>query len=261
MDQEAVCRSSPDCPAGSQEAWRPSVSLPRRSPKPNAKGNRMRAVFAELISAALMAEALIGCGSNTEPQKTVAGQRGSSAKTQAAEANRTRAQTCCYRGIACAEKGDLDGAIVDFTEAIRLDPECARAYQGRALACAKKGEFDKVIADCTEAIRLDPNDAEGYRGRALANREKGNLDGAVADYSEAIRLNPNRAAYYYGRGVVYTKKGDFDKAIADNSEAIRLDPGYAQAYYGRGVLYAEKGDTDKANKDFDQAKQLGLKPQ
>jgi len=94
-------------------------------------------------------------------------------------------------------KGDLDQAILDATEAIRLDPKFAEAYCNRGAAYGSKGEFDKAIADCTEAIQLDPGHAKAYRNRALAYRNKRELDKAVADYTEALRLEPSFARAYY----------------------------------------------------------------
>ena len=65
-------------------------------------------------------------------------------------------------------KGDYDKAIADFTEAIRLNPKIAKAYNNRGLAYENKGDYDKAIADCTEAIRLDPKFAEAYHNRGAA---------------------------------------------------------------------------------------------
>ena len=72
------------------------------------------------------------------------------------------------RGIAHAEKDQLDEAIDEYTEAIRLNPQCALAYSNRGDAYRKKGEFDKAIVDCTEAIRLDPKDAQALSHRGYA---------------------------------------------------------------------------------------------
>ena len=60
----------------------------------------------------------------------------------------------------------------------------------------KKRNYDKAIADYSEAVRIDPNNAKAYYDRGLAYRSNGKRDKAIADFSEAIRLDPNNAAAY-----------------------------------------------------------------
>ena len=64
------------------------------------------------------------------------------------------------------EKKELDLALGDVNEAIRLDPTKAYIYINRAVIWNDKNEYDKAIADCNEAIRLDPNFAHACSGRA-----------------------------------------------------------------------------------------------
>ena len=66
------------------------------------------------------------------------------------------------RGGVWVEKGELDKAIADFDEAIRLDPRSARAYANRGVVWRKKSELDKALADFNEAIRLDPRTPSVY---------------------------------------------------------------------------------------------------
>jgi tetratricopeptide (TPR) repeat protein len=51
-------------------------------------------------------------------------------------------------------KADFNRAIADFTEAIRLKPDCAEAYYCRGTAYGMQGEKDKADADLAEARRL-----------------------------------------------------------------------------------------------------------
>jgi Tfp pilus assembly protein PilF len=51
-------------------------------------------------------------------------------------------------------KGDLDGAIADFSEVIRLDPRHAHAYGNRSSAYRQKGDVGRASADYKEAVRL-----------------------------------------------------------------------------------------------------------
>ena len=57
-----------------------------------------------------------------------------------------------------------------------------------------------AIADCTEAIRLDPKFADAYNLRGNAYAGKGERLKAIADYTEAIRLNPQYGNAYCNRG-------------------------------------------------------------
>jgi tetratricopeptide (TPR) repeat protein len=92
------------------------------------------------------------------------------------------------------------------------------------LAYGKKGEYDKAIKDCTQAIRLKPDYAYAFNNRGLAYRKKGETNKAIKDLSEAIRLKPDDALAYYNRGLAYEERGETNKAIKDYTEAIRLDP-------------------------------------
>ena len=159
----------------------------------------------------------------------------------------------CVRGMAKGQKGDLDGAITDFSHAIDINPEYAAAYNGRGITKAQKGDLAGAIADFSQAIEINPQDAKSYSDRGHAKGEKGNIDGSIADFSKAIELNPQFAGAYYDRGVAKTDKGDFDGAIADYNKAIELDPQYADAYGGRGNAKLKKGDYDGAVADFSQA--------
>ena len=147
-----------------------------------------------------------------------------------------------WRANVWLKRKELDTAIADYNEAIRLNPGSAGvAHQGRGRAWRNKKDYDKAIADCNEAIRLDPGHALAYYTRGVVWSDKKDYDKAIADYNEAIRLDPGYAHAYNGRGKAWSAKKDYDKAIADYNEAIRLDPGSVRAYCNRGVAFLLTG--------------------
>ena len=50
-----------------------------------------------------------------------------------------------------------DWAIADYTQAIRLDPKFANAYNGRGNVYQAKGDAARANADFARARQLDPN--------------------------------------------------------------------------------------------------------
>ena len=71
------------------------------------------------------------------------------------------------RGADQAGKKNLDGAIADFTEAIKLDPNRAVAFSNRGAVLRQKGERDKALEDLDQAIKLDPKYDSAYNNRGL----------------------------------------------------------------------------------------------
>jgi tetratricopeptide (TPR) repeat protein len=137
-----------------------------------------------------------------------------------------------------------------YTEAIRLKPDFAFAYNNRAVAYKAHGDFDKAVQDFSEAIRYKPDFAEPYHGRGLVRYRKGDLDAAYKDFTESIRYKPDYAIAYNNRGLIREAKGDLNGAHQDYSEAIRLKPDYAMAYFNRGGIFLQREDWDRALEDY-----------
>jgi tetratricopeptide (TPR) repeat protein len=161
------------------------------------------------------------------------------------------------RGLSAYNKGDYKTTIADFTQAIKLDPNDAMAYNNRGIAYDELGDYGKAIADYTQAIKLDPSFAYAYYNRGNAYDDLGDYKTAIDDYNQAIKLDPNYAEAYCNRGVAYLALGDHKTALADWTQAIKLNPNYADAYGNRGNVYALLNDLKSATKDARIACELG----
>jgi tetratricopeptide (TPR) repeat protein len=126
------------------------------------------------------------------------------------------------RGGAKARKGDLDGALADYTRAIELDPKSAIAYYDRGLAKYDEGDLDGALADDTRAIELDPKSVNAYGNRGFAKAAKGDLDGALADYTRVIELDPKDVQSWYTRGIARSATHDFNGALGDFQKAAAM---------------------------------------
>lgn len=153
-------------------------------------------------------------------------------------------QAACGRAIA---SGKFAGA----------DLSALYRYRAFAITHADKPDIQAALADYAEAIRLDPNGFVPYALRANVYIDKGDYDLAIKDLDRLIELKP-RADFYNNRGHALRRKGDLDRAIEDFNQSIKLDPSDPLAYWNRGLAYRDKGDASRAADDYKKA--LSLNP-
>jgi len=135
----------------------------------------------------------------------------------------------------------------------------AVAFSNRALGYKRKGQLDKAIADYDEALRLKPDLVAAFNNRGNAHYFRGRLDRAIEDFDAAIRLDPELSEAFANRGNVFRKKGQLDRAIEDYNKAIEIEPDNAQTFAERGLAYEKKGQATKALIDFKRAHALGFR--
>ena len=157
-------------------------------------------------------------------------------------------------------RGDVEGALEDYSEAIRLNPDHAVAFYNRGDIRRVKGDAKGALQDLGEAIRLKPDYSDAFLRRGNVHRLNGDLMSAIKDYSEAIRLKAENAFAFNNRGSALREKGDMEGALQDFSEAIRLKPNLAEAFLNRSNARKAKGDVEGALQDFREAIRLGYKP-
>ena len=137
-----------------------------------------------------------------------------------------------------------------------MDPRNDGAFVNRGIAYRRAGDIERAIRDYDEAIRLNPRAADAFNNRGNAFRALDDPERAMRDYDEALRLDPHYAHAYNNRGIIFLEMDEVDRAIADFNKAIAEEPGYANAFRNRGLAWLQQRLFDRANEDFDEASRL-----
>jgi tetratricopeptide (TPR) repeat protein len=176
-------------------------------------------------------------------------------------------------GVEKIQSGDLEQALVEFTQAIRLNSQLAGAYSNRCLIYIQLADYPKAAEDCTKALQLNPDSkviaaerrehwrASAYLNRGLAYYRQARYLEAIADYNQMIQLKPFDYRAYYNRGLALAQQQDYQKAIADYNQALRqIQAPYSQEmatiYNDRGLAHFQLGNISRAMQDFSQAIRL-----
>ncbi len=159
------------------------------------------------------------------------------------------------RGNLRARRGEFDGAVADYTDALRLRPD-AEVYRARGRARAGQGDGAGAVEDFSEALRGNPEDAAALRERGAAHARLGNHERAAADYGAALGHDPHDLAALFGRANAYYLSGAHDLALADYDAVLRREPRHLGAFGMRGLCHAVRGDHARALADFGQVLRL-----
>lgn len=101
-------------------------------------------------------------------------------------------------------------------------------YVNRGILHLRRGNVSGALSDFDEALRRDPNEAEAYLNRGSALLRSDHRREAVAMFSQAIEHNTRRPALaHYGRAMAYELLGDARAAYYDYRRASELDPDWS----------------------------------
>jgi len=130
---------------------------------------------------------------------------------------------------------NLQKAIAQFEEAVRLSPTYALAFSGLSDAYLWAGYNEgfltateakpKARATAERAVALDDSSAEAHTSLAVFKLfYEYDWSGCEREFRKALTLNPNYAFAHDQFGMALGFQGRFDEAAAESARAIELDP-------------------------------------
>jgi serine/threonine protein kinase/tetratricopeptide (TPR) repeat protein len=154
--------------------------------------------------------------------------------------------------------GKANEAIRFYTAALALRPQSgARIGLGRALQ--ENGELNAALVQLREAVRLYPEQWMAYTALGSALIDAGDQEAGLAAYQEAFRLAPKNPLPPLYLGVKLKEKRQWGEAIAEFRKVIELDPkskGAADAYFRIGKALEEQGKLEETIASFRKAAEL-----
>lgn len=136
-------------------------------------------------------------------------------------------RACLLRARAHARLGDLEPALTEANEALRVDAKSLEAKLVRGDLLLALGRAEDAVAQFTKAIERHSDVPEAWiaRGRARIAAGGDERVRAVADLTRALELRPGDVIALAVRGEAYFSIRNWDAAIADWQRAIELELG------------------------------------
>lgn len=156
------------------------------------------------------------------------------------------AQETFQRALEHARNNELEEAIADCTEAIRLDPKNTEYLITRAKFYQETGSFDKGLEDADKILEAEPNElrARVMRGKLL--ELSGNSEKALIEFNIAVERNPTSVPALVERNAYFQRQRQRDMALADADRIIQLQPGSFLGYMVHGETQWTFGEREQS---------------
>ncbi|MCB0520301.1 MAG: tetratricopeptide repeat protein [Lewinellaceae bacterium] len=153
------------------------------------------------------------------------------------------------RGLAFSASGQYRAALLDFDDALRMEPDNVIACSAKGATLSKLGQYRLAMDWFDQALALQPNDVPSLINRATARYEMGETAQAENDFNLAIGYGGESEAYL-ARARCRLVGGQPEAALQDVKKAMRLDASNPEVYYLLGETEMAKGEAAAAIESF-----------
>jgi tetratricopeptide (TPR) repeat protein len=142
------------------------------------------------------------------------------------------------RGFAKVES-DPRGAVEDFAQAIRLNPDSATALESSAaIYYDKLGQPQQALECMNQLVEADPGNARHLANRGILYARTGNLQAALADVQAALKSSQSADTFYRAAGLFSQLSSAKEEFAAQAVQLLRTaafkDPSLVLKYLNAG---------------------------
>jgi protein O-mannosyl-transferase len=149
--------------------------------------------------------------------------------------------------------GRKEEALTEAQAAVRLQPS-PQAYNCLGISCGYRGDFEGSIQAFRQALAMDPHNANTLVNLATTYKRQGKYDEAIGLYLQGLSLDPNVPVYLINLGDTYVLKGMLAEGIQTLEKAALLQPQNPVIFNSLGEAYQKAGDRARSEENFEKAK-------
>lgn len=125
-----------------------------------------------------------------------------------------------------AEGRNLSGAIMDYEDYLRIDPDSIRVRGLLVSALIKQGRFTEADEHSKEGLRRATDDQQSVARLIGARTQlaRGEIDAAADVVESVLRVRPNSGEAHYELAQVHLARGQFDEAERAFGQVRALGP-------------------------------------
>ena len=132
------------------------------------------------------------------------------------------------RGLAKSYLELEEDAIIDFNEALKIDPEHVSSYGSRGCSFMNINKNKEALSDFNKAISLGDKSFLNYANRANCKQSLSDFKGALEDYNIAYEMDPNNENILFQRNLLLAMNesglmDEFNNVLENNDEKISLE--------------------------------------
>lgn len=131
-------------------------------------------------------------------------------------------------GIIKIRTGEFQQAIDLITKSIELKNDWDISYFYRAVAYQANENMTEAILDYTKALKINPNMCDAYYNRAKIMLERkdceADIDKIIDDLNMALVFDENFIDALFALAAAYKKKGEYQKALDSLEKLLQLQP-------------------------------------
>lgn len=165
---------------------------------------------------------------------------------------REKAKIHTELGAGYFQRGQVSVALDEFTEATKIDPGYAAAYNGLGLVYAKLGEDAKADASYKKSLQLEPGNSESHNNYGVFLCSRNRIDESIVQFNDAVRdpLYTTPEMAYTNAGICALKKKDEKNAEIYLQKALQIQPLTHQAAYQLALIQFNRSEFEQAHKSL-----------